>query len=142
MRSGRPLLAALLAGAVSFGAAPLAHAAFSGGATATSSFSAAQLSAPTQLTGTSRCTLDVLGVLVAAALDLAWAPSGTEWATGQQVVVTDAAGLTIATQQLSATATSTTVDLPLVDVGPYTATVRATYASWTSAPATTTAAAC
>lgn len=142
MKAPRPLLAALLAGTVCFGAVPLAHAAFAGGATATTTFSAAQLAPPTNLTATKRCTVDVLGVLVAAALDLTWTPSTTDWATGQRVVVTDAVGLVVDTQDVAATATSTTVELPLVDVGPYTATVQATYGSWSSAPAKTTSTGC
>lgn len=142
MRSSRPLLAALLAGTVCFGAVPLAHAAFFGSATATSTFTAAQLAPPTDLVATKRCAVDLLGVLVSAALELTWTPSASDWATGQRLVVTDASGVVIATQDLSASASSTSVDLPLVDTGPYTATVTASYSSWTSVAATASSPGC
>lgn len=142
MNPSRPLLVAALAGSLSFTVAPLAHAAFVDAATAGVSVSTASLSPPSGLTVQKRCTLGLLGVVLAASLDLTWTPSSTTWATGQRVVVTDGGGVAVATQDLSATASSSTVDLPLVSGGTYTSTVRATYGSWTSATATATTAGC
>lgn len=141
MTLSKPLLAAALAGIVSLGAVPLAHAVFVDPATATTSFSTAQLAAPTGLTVQKRCTLGLLGIVLAASLDLAWTPSSTTWATGQRVMVTGPGGFS-KTQDLSPTATSTNVSLPLLAGGTYTATVRATYGSWTSLPATATSGGC
>lgn len=141
MTLSKPLLAAALAGIVSLGAVPLAHAAFVDPATATTSFSTAQLAAPTGLTVQKRCTLGLLGVVLAASLDLAWTPSSTTWATGQTVIVTGPNGFS-ATQTPGPTVTSTTVTLPLLAGGTYTATVRATYGNWTSLPATATSGGC
>lgn len=142
MKLSRPCAVAVLVGTLSFGAVPLAHAAFRDVATARSTFSAAQLAAPAGLTVTKRCTLGALGVVLGAALDLVWTPSGTSWANGQQVVVTNGAGVTITTKSLSASAASTTVDLSLINDGPYTVRVRATYSGWTSAAATATSSGC
>ena len=142
MNPARPLLVAALVGTLSFGAVPLASAAFVEAATAGASFSTASLSPPSGLTVQKRCTLGLLGVVLAASLDLTWTPSSTTWTTGQRVVVTDGGGVVVATQDLSATAGSTTVDLPLVSGGTYTSTVRATYGGWTSAAATATTTGC
>lgn len=142
MNPARPLLVAALAGTLSFAAVPLASAAFVDAAAAGVSFSTASLSPPSGLTVQKRCTLGLLGVVLAASLDLTWTPSSTTWATGQRVVVTDGDGVVVATQDLSATASSTTVDLPLVSGGTYTSTVRATYGGWTSAAATATTTGC
>ena len=142
MNALRPLLVAALAGAVAVGAVPLAHAAFVDPATAAASFSTASLSAPTGLTVQKRCTLGALGVVLGAALDLTWTRSTTAWATGQRVVVTDGAGVEVANKTLSATATSTSVDLPLISGGTYTSRVRATYGGWSSAAATATTTGC
>lgn len=135
-------MAALLAGAVCFGAVPLAHAAFFGSASATSSFTVATLEPPTDLLATKRCSLDVLGLLAAASLDLTWTPSASSWASGQRIVVTDAGGVLVATKELSPATSSTTVELPLVNTGPYTSSVRATYGSWSSPVATVTTSGC
>ena len=142
MNALRPLLVAALAGAVAVGAGPLAHAAFVDPATASVSFSTASLNAPTGLTVQKRCTLGLLGVVLGAALDLTWTPSSTTWASGQRVVVTDGGGTEIANQSLSPTASSTTVNLPLVSGGTYTSRVRATYGGWSSAPVTATTTGC
>lgn len=138
----RPLLVAALAGAVAVGAVPLAHAAFVDPSRASVTFSTGSLSAPTGLTVQKRCTLGALGVVLGAALDLSWTPSTTTWATGQRVVVTDGTGIEVANKTLSATATSTSVDLPLISGGTYTSRVRATYGSWSSAAATATTTGC
>lgn len=142
MRKARPLVVALVAGAVFLGAAPLAHATFLASAKATASFSAGQLAAPSTLTATPRCTLDALGLVVGAVLDLAWTPSTTDWATGQSVIVTDSLGVVVGSKTVGPTETSTSIDLPLVSSGTYTASVRATYESWSSAPVTATSAGC
>lgn len=142
MNALRPLLVAALTGVVAAGAAPLAHAAFVDPSTATVTLSTGSLSAPTGLTVQKRCTLGLLGVVLGAALDLTWTPSGTTWASGQRVVVTDDGGTEIANKTLSATASSTTVDLPLVSGGTYTSTVRATYGGWSSAAVTATTTGC
>ncbi len=131
-----------LTGVLAFGGVPLAHAAFRDTASAESSFSAATLAAPTTLLVAKRCTLSVLGVVISAALDLTWTVSTSTWATGQSVVVKDATGVAVATKSVGPTVSSTTVDLPLVTGGTYTATVVATYSSWTSAKATATSAGC
>lgn len=141
MRIATPLLAALLAGTVTMGTVPLAHAAFRATGTATASFTAAQLAPPTTMTATQDCKYD-LGLLVSATLVASWTVSASTWATGQRLVVTNAAGSTLSTQELSPTATTATVKLPLVNTGPYTASVRATYSSWTSPAATATSAGC
>ena len=132
MKLLRPLSVALLAGTVSFAAVPLAHAAFRDDASSQSSFSAAQLTAPTALAVTKRCTLGALGIVLGASFDLTWTPSSTGWATGQRVTVTDSNGLTVATKDVGPAVTATSVGLPLISGGTYTVTVRATYSSWTS----------
>lgn len=135
-------MVALVAGTVSLGVVPLAHATFLASAKATVTFSAGQLAAPSNLTATTRCTLDALGLVVGAALDLAWTPSTTDWATGQSVVVIDSLGAVVGSKTLGPTESSTSIDLPLVSGGTYTATVRATYESWSSPAATATSGGC
>ena len=133
MKPRRLLLVGLLVGAVSMGAVPLAHATFLNSAAASTTFTTGQLVAPTGLVATKQClTIALLG-LFDERLDLTWTPSTTAWATKQTVVVTGTGGFSYTNTDVAASATSLSVDLGLLVIGgSYTATVRATYGSWSS----------
>ena len=142
MKTLKPLAVALVAGAVTLGAVPLAHATFRDTGTTSATFGSDQLAAPTAAAATVHCTLGLLNVVLTAKMDISWTRSTSGWASGQRVVVTDDAGLTVASQDLDPSASSTSVDLPLSLGGTSTATVRATYSSWTSTTTSASASGC
>lgn len=126
MNLRRPLLVGLLAGTASLGAVPLAHAAFRDSATAASSFTAAQLAAPTGAGLSRTCVL-----VASATFTVTWTPSSSSWATGQEVELLNGLGVVVGTKTLGTAVTSTTFDV-LTPIGSHTVQVRATYASWTA----------
>lgn len=132
MRAVRPLTVALLTGAVLLGAVPLAHATFLRTASSESTFTAAALAAPSNLSPTKTCP--VLGVL-GGSITLRWTPSTTSWATGQRARLTAPNGTVLVDDLLSSSATSKTFALTtLFGGGTYTGQVTAKYGpAWSTA---------
>lgn len=135
----RPILVGLLAGTVSLGAVPLAHAAFLNGATSSAAFSTASLTPPTGPVLTRSCSLNLLLVALTGRFTVSWAPTSTSWA--KQEVVLRSAGVATQIVTVPAGVTTHTFEVAL-PTGSYNATVRATYENWTSATATSNTASC
>lgn len=129
----RPLLVGLLAGAVSLGAVPLAHAAFRDTADGATTFTTDALAPPTAVTLSRSCP--VLGLL--ESLSASWTPSTSAWAADQVVEIRDGNGLVLATRTLAGTESSTTFSLTLLAAGPRTVVVRTRYNSWTASASAT-----
>ncbi len=142
MNLRRPLTVGLLAGTVSLGVVPLAHATFLDRAPASVNFSAATLEPPTGVSLTRTCVINVLSLVVASAhFEAAWTPSSTQWAQDQVVELRNGSGLLVGGPTVLAKTASTASFDVLTPVGSHTVTVRTRYSSWTS-EATRSASAC
>lgn len=140
MNAVRPLVVGLLAGAVSLGAVPLAHAAFRNSGAASSSFTTAALAPPTGATLSKACVIaaPLLGVGASGTFTASWTPSTTSWAQGQRVLLLTAGGVPVGVERsLGPGATSSAFEV-LVPVGTYQVRISTVYAGWTAE--TTTAA--
>lgn len=137
MNLRRPLLVGLLAGTVSLGAVPLAHAAFQTGASAGPTFSAASLGPVPSVATNRRCT-SLLGAVLSASLDVTWPASSSPWVGGYRIELLNGSETVLQTQTRTAAQTrAVTFVLPdLLLTGTYSARVVSTFQGWTSVPVT------
>lgn len=142
MRKLRPLVVALLAGTLSLGALPLAHAAFFDTAKASPSFTTGSLAPASNLALKRRCTLSLLGVVLGAEIDATWSASTSTWVGGYRVELLDNGGVVLQTKNTSASVHSATFVLSALLTATYHVRVTATYASWTSTSISATNSAC
>lgn len=128
MRRGLPLVAAVLL----LAAGPAAWGSFGQGATATTTFSAGSLAAPTGLTGAGQCGL------LSYEVRLSWTATTTPWADGYEVSrATSSAGpYTVVPRPSGTSALATTRTVTgLSAATTYWFRVTATRQAWRSAPA-------
>lgn len=142
MNVRRSLIVGLLAGTVSLGAVPLAHAAFLDTAQASSAFSTGTLAPASGLVLDRRCDISLLGIVLGAELDASWNASGSAWVGGYRVDLLDSNGLLLQTQNTTAGVRNATFALTELLTATYRVRVTSTYASWTSDPVSASNSSC